>query len=526
MSNKDSNTLIESLDKIIDKNNIIQKHNNRLKLKDINDDGNNKIIFATNLDINFIKMQSDSEIKSKRLKKFSLLSLAQSERNSERNELICNSNSITSNNLVKIKEKNNVSNNSKFIDSNIGEDNNSIENKEKDGLSKKVKKNLKKTKYNKIDTSYKMNKIPYEFNLETKSPNDIDLNGNKLVIKGYKKNEDNRNILKDRKLYIMNTIDINDHRNIKFKNNDYLNSYSNTNKKIPYFKCLFCDKIVNSKNNVYESYFTCRHYFCKKCGKKFYEDLIEIMIKTNNFYFLHCPIFGCTKEVSLSLLKIIISDKYYNELNKNIVKKYNTNEENNETILNNKNEKKIINIMGTEILDKNFINKNSEKTLNQESPKYLQNNIIDINTHKKYIYYIQKNFLRCPSCNEYSLYCKLEGNFDKCLKCMNKYCKFCHKAFDFSHFDVTLNTHCKVFYRTYKDFIQQKFYYKYLMNLLYVIGGYLFVLTFFLLKIKKAFKIRNFCLKLLAIIFYFVLFIISLPINLIILPYFPMIISL
>ena len=64
------------------------------------------------------------------------------------------------------------------------------------------------------------------------------------------------------------------------------------------------------------------------------------------------------------------------------------------------------------------------------------------------------------------------------------------------------------------------------MNLLYVIGGYLFVLTFFLLKIKKAFKIRNFCLKLLAIIFYFVLFIISLPINLIILPYFPMIISL
>ena len=520
MSIRDSNTLIESLDKITNRNTITQKPESKLTLKDFRDEENNKIIFVSNLDLNSLKLPSEIQLKSKRISKFSHFSQYQNEKNSERNELLGNSNSINSNNIINnMREKYSISNNSKFINSYTSEYNNNNENNPPEEIYKKTKKNVKKEKlYKEYISNRKFDNIPCELNLETKSPND--LNDNKLVIKGYKKNE-NKN--KEKK---MNSISINEPRNHSNKNDDNLN---NMNTIFSSYTCLFCDKSFNNKNRAYESYFPCGHIFCKKCGKKFYEELIEIMIKNNNFNFPFCPIYDCTKEVSLSLLKILISENNYSLLIKNLSKIYNNNNENEENretmIINNNKEQKAINIMGTETIYKQENNIILAKTLNKEYLKYLQKNIIDINTNKKYIYFIKKNFIRCPICKEYSLYCKLEGNFDKCLKCMKKYCKFCHKEFLNSHLDVTRADHCKVFYRTYKDFIQQKFYYKYFLNLLYVIGGYLFILTFFILKIRKALKIRNFCIKLIAILFYFFLFIISFPINIIILPYFPMIIS-
>ena len=167
------------------------------------------------------------------------------------------------------------------------------------------------------------------------------------------------------------------------------------------------------------------------------------------------------------------------------------------------------------------------KILNKnENYIYLQKCIIDLNSYKKYTYYIYKSFEICPFCKEYSWYKKIPGNYDKCLKCLKKYCKYCYKEFEDYHLDVTKIHHCKVFYRSYKNYTQQKCYYKFLVNLLIIIGGYLFFLTFFILQIKRALKIRNILIKIIKMFLYFILFISFFPICIILLPYFPMIISL
>lgn len=287
-----------------------------------------------------------------------------------------------------------------------------------------------------------------------------------------------------------------------------------------YFKCIFCDKISN--NEKYNSYFTCNHFFCKKCGKTFYEDNIDSMILKNNFTpFIKCPIIDCPKKISLSLLKTIISEKYYNDLMINIDK--NKNEKSLKKLKNQKD----ITIMKTEFISNKKNNEiNIKNRLCNETHKYLQKNIIDLSSHNKYIYYIKKSFIRCPNCREYSIYSGIEGNYDRCLKCMSKYCKYCHKIFENSHLDITKITHCKVFYRIEKKFLSQNFWYRYLLNLLIVIGGYLFVLTFFIIKMKKAIKIPKLCRKIMILCISFILFFLFLPICLLILPYFPMIISL
>ena len=43
------------------------------------------------------------------------------------------------------------------------------------------------------------------------------------------------------------------------------------------YKCLFCEKICS--NNLYNSLFTCPHFFCMDCGKNFFEEIINISIK-------------------------------------------------------------------------------------------------------------------------------------------------------------------------------------------------------------------------------------------------------
>ena len=40
------------------------------------------------------------------------------------------------------------------------------------------------------------------------------------------------------------------------------------------YKCLFCEKI--SSNELYNSLFTCPHFFCKECGKNFFEEISQL----------------------------------------------------------------------------------------------------------------------------------------------------------------------------------------------------------------------------------------------------------
>ena len=519
------NTLIQSSDKLNDQKIIDQNPDNfpdLMELKNKTNINNNPLI--PNLKLN-LEFSSTKELKLKE-RNNNYLTQYQEEKSSDKNEIINNSSSITYNILIKSdihKDKNSIGNNKdKKSISNSGYN----ENIEDESYRKALKKEKKTKLYKTYIINKRNNELAKALNLKLiKNKNDKE-KINKLIIN---KNKDS--ISSDYNVYnrnenitLMHTINAKDWKKQMSDRTKEMSYNYIFNQDIVY-KCLFCDKI--SENNMYNSLFNCEHFFCKKCGKTFYEEVIEIMIKRNNFNFIHCPIVNCPKEVSLSLLKLIISDNNYKELIKHLDK---NNKENKNR--NNKKEKKEVNIMSTENYEKNQKNQKNQKKifikneLNSEYYKYSQQNIIDVNSYQKYIYYIQKSFARCPSCKEYNLYGKIDGNYDKCLKCMKKYCKYCHKEFEDSHLDITKINHCKVFYRTYKSYIQQKIYFKFLFNLILVIGGYLFILTFFIIKIKRALTIRNIFKKIIIIILFFILFVIFFPIGIIILPYFPMIISL
>ena len=527
------------------KENISENKDNQSKNNNFKNENVSNNIKPFNLKINLKKSSPIEGIKYNHFQKTKNLIQYQNDKKSEREELNNELVSINSNILIKSdknKEKSNINNNSEIMISYKRYDNNNVSfdienNREENKIQKK--KELYKAYIKNRQNDELENILYFKLNKNKKDKN------NEIITKNFKlkfKKGDNINNINEKKVnYIIETTNLNEQ--IRDKINNDSNDSKNTQEK--YFKCLFCDKI--SDNKEYISLFRCNHFFCKKCGKKFYEEIIEIMIENNNINFIHCPIIDCPKEVSLSLIKKIVSKHHYNELDKKtkIIK----NKDNVENMINhrkpkkdklgkiekiedNKNnenkdnkEKNQIYNMNTEMFDKKERNLFYKNKYIKEYNKYLQKNIIDLNSNKKYIYFIQKSFSRCPFCQEYSLYGGIEGNFDKCLKCLKKFCKYCHKGFEDSHLDITKINHCKVFYRTYKDFIQSKFYYRFFTNLLYVIAGYLFVITFFIIKIKRALKIRNISIKLMRIFLYFILFLLFLPMIIIIFPYFPIIIS-
>ena len=279
------------------------------------------------------------------------------------------------------------------------------------------------------------------------------------------------------------------------------------------YKCLFCEKICS--NNLYNSLFTCPHFFCMDCGKNFFEEIINISIKLKDKNIkIKCPLVNCTNDVSLTLLKMILPEKFYNYLYEYITKNKNINKKGKSD-----DKIKIYNLKTEYVPEKiNNLNEKEEIISNRD-------NIINISHKDKFIYYVKKTFILCNNCRQYSLYGNMKGSYDLCLNCLNKYCKFCHKLYDNRHFERTNNNHCRVVYRSSKEDAKSQYFSKFLLNLLYMIGGYAYLLTFFLVQIKRLSRIKNIFIKVIKTIFYFVLFIVFLPIVLIILPYFPIISS-
>ena len=184
------------------------------------------------------------------------------------------------------------------------------------------------------------------------------------------------------------------------------------------YKCLFCDKISN--NQKYNSYFTCTHFLCKRCGKIFYGHKIQKMIIENNLSsYLSCPIIDCPKKISISILELIFSKDYYNEiminLDKNNIHMNQTNRTNSS--------KKDITILKTETVPKKINEINFKVKIDNKTYNYFQKNIIDLNSYNNYINSIENFRKRCPSCQLNSLFDKIEGNYNVCLKCKKRYCK-------------------------------------------------------------------------------------------------------
>ena len=324
----------------------------------------------------------------------------------------------------------------------------------------------------------------------------LNKNNDKLIIKNKKKNIIGININQDLVDNILS--------NKSFSN---INKAYKIKEERKTYKCLFCEKI--STNDLYNSFFTCPHFFCMKCGKNFYEELIEISIKLKdsdlNF---KCPIIKCQNNIPLPLLKMILSEKYYNYIIENLIKSKEKKEE----------KIKIYNIKTEIIITENIPDK-------KEKIKYNADNIINITNNDNFSSYVEKAFILCPNCKEYTLYGNVLGNYELCLNCLNKYCKYCHKLYNKRHFEKTYIDHCRVAYRTFRDYSKNQNLRRYLYNLSYMIAGYLFLLTFFLVKIKRLSRIKNIFVKIIKGIFFFMLFILFLPAVLLILPYYPIIVT-
>jgi hypothetical protein len=278
--------------------------------------------------------------------------------------------------------------------------------------------------------------------------------------------------------------------NINFDSNDD-KSIKKIIKKQSITQCLFCDKLCLDNN--YFEFFKCKHYFCKECGNIFYKNLIQ-QGEDKNF---KCPVFSCSSFFSNQFIKSLISLKI-NECQNNI---------------------KVKN-------ENNHFERNDPMNIKESREVFLNKNIIDINTMDNFYIYIKKFLFECPECKDFSLYGKIKGPYFKCLKCLKKYCKYCREKSNDSHFDLSYKEHCKVYYRINgKKEKKNSFVFLYFRYMFLIIGGFLFIMTFFVNKLKNTIKIKNIGKRIVYTFIFILLSLVFTPLSLLLIPYFPIISS-
>ena len=279
------------------------------------------------------------------------------------------------------------------------------------------------------------------------------------------------------------------------------NREDNQNQK--YEECLFCEKLFID-SEFFEN-FKCKHFFCKECGQSFYRNLIN-QGQNKNY---KCPIFSCKNYFSNQFIKSLTAVKFH-ELKKVDYKRHN-------------NKKNNTNKSGSIRRIPSLIALDS-KSLFIQNEEFLKENIIDINNTNNFHKYIKKFTYECPLCKEFSLYGKIKGSYFKCLNCLKKVCKYCRKEYNISHFDKSNKDYCRVFYRIQKANKENCCFFI-LKYLFLTISAFLFIMTYFIVKLKYSFRIKNISKRILFIILFFILSIIFTPLSLLLIPYFPIIIS-
>ena len=374
-------------------------------------------------------------------------------------------------------------------------------------ILKKNKIKIKNLKYESIDYNLKKNNstanlyeneryiIKDKLKLENKNNKNLSITLKSLMLNNFKNDNNNNEIeynnldtnrgIKNNKVVIID----NDKDSSKIENNK-LNA-----------ECLFCEKLFY--DTQFFKNFKCNHYFCKECGEIFYRNLIEQGQKKK----YKCPVFSCSSYFSDQFIKSLTSLKFY-ELKK--IDYNNNNKKKNNAIFFERN----LTLRGLD--SKNSLIKNDNLDIKK--------NIIDINNTDNFYKYITKFLFECPLCKELTLYGKIKGPYFKCLKCLKKYCKYCRKEFNISHFDMSNKDYCKIFYRINKKKLNNNYFFIfYLKYLFLVIGAFLFIMTFFIYKLKNSFRIKNISKKLFFIFLFIILSLIFTPLSLLLIPYFPII---
>lgn len=272
--------------------------------------------------------------------------------------------------------------------------------------------------------------------------------------------------------------------------------------------CLLCDKYLQI-NSMYKSA-NCYHYFCRKCGKLYYEEKIE---QGDNE--LKCPMYSCQAIVSLDLIELLVSNQHFSGL------KGGRNESNHLSLLN------------KEVNDNDTLQKIFHRKIDTMKP-YSNKHVLDINTNEAFYMFSQTKDQFCPNCHENSLFSKSGNHFIKCLNCFHTICKYCFTRYYDSHMDISTADHCKVYYRKkekyYLDNNKCKFY---CIQLLLVMASFLIIFAA-AFHYFKDWLMTIFCIKccksrpIVVVLIYFlsiVLFICSIPFILLSFPYFPIIIE-
>lgn len=291
-----------------------------------------------------------------------------------------------------------------------------------------------------------------------------------------------------------------DSKNSKILSMDYYNA----------FQCIFCEQIF--KETEISKLIICEHKFCNRCGEKFYE--YQIKIKHTNYF--KCPFTKCLAVIPDNVIEFLFSSK--NETYRESTMKQDENTYRN--LMNKDKEIKPKN-------DDNIKTVKKNNDVNVVNKKYL----LEVNNSKNnYLFYIQshKNFILCPSCNQNTLYRNANKYFLKCLSCEKKYCKSCMKLLVENHFDPENAGRCKVYYRNQKKKTQNviNFGFKFIRQIVLTIFGYIFLMCFFINKIKEFHKKENHYSnfgKFMIYLLYVILFILFLPVNIIIIPFYPVI---
>lgn len=288
-----------------------------------------------------------------------------------------------------------------------------------------------------------------------------------------------------------------------------LNEYMKKASYVAPMMCFLCDKYLQV-NSMFKTA-NCHHYFCRKCGKLYYEEKIE-----QGESELKCPMYTCKALLSIELIVLLVSNQHFSGL------KGGRNDNNN------------IALFKKEINDNHELRKLLQKKIEAIKP-YSNRHVLDINTNEAFYMFNQTKDQFCPNCYENALFAKSGNHFIKCLNCFHTICKYCFTRYDAFHMDIATADHCKVYYRkkekNYLDNNKCKFF---CIQLLLVIASFLIIFVasfnyfrnwFMALFCIKYSKSKPIGILILVYSISIVFFLCSLPFILMSFPYFPVLIE-
>ena len=331
---------------------------------------------------------------------------------------------------------------------------------------------------------------------------DINNNINLIDINNDKSRNLPRQLISNSEMCNQSTNNINKLEQSIFDSKNKINFSYNKNlnieikSSIQKYTCAICDITYTSCTYyVAECNF---HFLCKKCAKSFYEEKIELGAKE-----LFCPFVQCGKRFPKNQAQKLLNKKYYMMLEE---------EERNNSL----------NSLG---LMKNY-NLKGMKT-------YSVNHVIDINNNKIFYNFNKNKNIFCSKCFNEALFCREKQLFMRCLNCGFAQCKYCFKEYTNDHLDMNSNNYCRIYYRGDELYTHSLGKIINFLIQLFLVFAMFFISIISLWKLPKRFftdlffKANNnnfffFLIKIIFIYFFsFIIFVICLPINIIMFPWFP-----